>query len=55
MQFFLKILYNIVIGLASEKLVCELAAVTLEVIKEHTETKIDDKFLDPIIKRLREI
>ena len=53
MQVVLKILFNIIVGLATEKVFRALIATGLEQIKLHTDTKVDDAILEPIIAALR--
>ena len=53
MQIVLQLLMKIIISLASEKLLRELIAVGLDQIAKHTENKIDDEVLTPIVKCLR--
>lgn len=54
MQIVLQILFKIVMSLATEAVFRALIANALEQIKNHTETKIDDSIVDPIIEALRQ-
>lgn len=53
MQAIVKILFNIIISLATEKLFRELIAVGLDQISKHTNTPVDNELLAPIIKALK--
>ena len=53
MQIVLKLLFQIVMSLATEKVLRELIAVALEQITRHTNTPVDDQVAAPIIKALR--
>lgn len=48
-----KMLFNILVSIATEKLFRELLAAGLEQVITHTDTKVDDAMLTPIIKALR--
>jgi hypothetical protein len=48
-----QILMKIAVSLATEKVIRELLAAGLEQVKNHTDTKIDDEMLSPIIKALK--
>lgn len=54
MQAIAKILFNIIISLATEKLFRELIAAGLEQVINHTDTKVDDAMVRPIIDSLRQ-
>lgn len=53
MNALLQLLLKIALSLATEKVARELIAAGLEQIKLHTENKIDDAVLEPVIKALR--
>ena len=53
MQIVLQLLMKIIISLATEQVFRALIAAGLEQIKSHTDTKIDDAILEPIIAELR--
>ena len=53
MQVIAQILFKIAMSIASEKVIREITAVALEILKESTKTNIDDRLLDPVISALR--
>ena len=53
MQVIAQILFKIALSLATETVFRALIANALEQIKLHTETKVDDAILQPVIDALR--
>jgi len=53
MQLIAKILFNIIVSLATERVFRELLANGLDLIVASTTNKIDDKMAGPIIDALR--
>ena len=54
MNILAKILFNISVSLATEKVLRALIANALEQISKHTENTVDDELLKPIIEALRD-
>jgi hypothetical protein len=53
MNVIAQILFKILLSLATESVFRALIATGLEQIKNHTETKVDDAILQPVIDALR--
>ncbi len=53
MQVIAQILFKIALSLATEKVIRALLASGLEQVSSHTDTKVDDEILKPIIDALR--